>query len=312
MQKKWMSRIAARFDSLVGVAARMGSPLQTGVTEIDLSTHHRPVLLVAEVTADGRVVMAGTVARFDAKAQEMTYKHLFQYDISLPFSASPDGSTAALFIGRRQQVNCALQLLRALATQEPVFTSWPQVHCDANGRLFESFERLYGVDVQNPTAVTDCVIALPNPARRVLAEAGLEYTDLPDLPTTDIAAIKSLCKKKLGAVAEIMPDDFWAACVDTDTATVQVTVDVESAYAHGFRDAAVEAVKNSRVLTAWQRHSASWADAERAVQNPTQPLTLTRLSRPEVFIAADVEQSEGYNNVPLPDVRWRPQAVVVE
>lgn len=304
-QRLLVSELVKNFDRYLGRAVRIAKPIDHAF-QLPLNIRRRPVLTVLAPTADGRLLMAGAVAQWEPKTEEMRYRRIFQYDLGLPFARSASHSPpTALLLGKRPTVNLALQLLRALVEQEPEDVVWPTVQCDASGRLYEDFTPLYGLEVENPASKTDVQLVLPNPAARCLSACGIDAHEIYDLASVDFKELVALLKGELGAAAEVVPYDVLVSGIEDPDTPLQFSMPAAEAFAV-FPTQTTQAVLEI-ASTRWG-DAVCWADAEKAARNPETPLRVSRMSPPQVFWLSDMTFEQGYSGDILPDAGWRPQA----
>lgn len=311
-QRNLLAEVAERWDELVGRSVRLfvmphGSPIDGNVP---LSyPGKRPLLLMFECRPDGRILMAGSFARWNSASKELVYTRIFQYDIALPFAVSHEGAPAeGLLLRKRELVTAALAALRAFVREQPsAFVTMPEVHCDTHGRLYEDFSKVMGVEVPNPTVNCWVDVSMPNPAQKIFAARGVDAEDVAIAIMADGAAANEFVaefKAKIGPVADVIPEEYIADALVMATPQFRFRLPVPEAFEH-FPEDCVEAVRES--LLPWQKIKAAYSDIRAAVENPTAPLKISGLSRPAVFDADKLELSEGYAGDPMPTVSFMPK-----
>lgn len=320
-QSMLLEQIADRFPVLVGRAARLVVVGKNFPVSQKLYLHKRgprPLVVIAEIRPDGRILMSGSYARYNPQAHEMRYQRLFQYDIGMPFAESSVGVPAeALVLRKRELVTAALALLRSFVRDEPVAQiPMPEVGCDAEGYLYEDFSSCMGVEVKNPTAICDVEVSLPNPAHKVFDARGVDAEDAAVAIMADgMAATEFVTdfRARLGTCSKHIPDEAIINALVNGTQMFRFEMSVLEALEH-FPDECVEAV--AQRLLPWQRLRVTYEDLMRACQNPTEPLVISGLSKPVVFQAEEFSPSPDYAGDPLPVVNYMPQsasaAVIVD
>jgi hypothetical protein len=320
-QHQLLEQIADRWDVLVGRAARLIVVGQDFPVSQKMYLHEqrpRPLVVIAEIRIDGRILMTGSYARYNAVEHEMRYNRLFQYDIGMPFAESSKGVPAeALVLRKRELVTAALTLLRSFVRDEPTkFIPMPEVGCDSSGYLFEDFSACMGVEIKNP--VINCVadISLPNPAHKVFEAHGIDAEDASIAIMADGVAAENIlaeCKARLGPCAQVVPDSALQEALISGTPMFRFQLPVLDALEH-FPEDCVEAV--ARQLLPWQRSRVTHADLMRACQNPTESLVISGLSKPVVFQGEEFAVSPDYTGDPMPAINYMPasaaSAVIVD
>lgn len=320
-QSMLLDRIAEKFDVLVGRAARLVVVGNNFPVTQKLYLHvwsPRPLVVIAEIRPDGRILMSGSYARYNPAAHEMRYNRLFQYDIAMPFAETSKGVPAeALVLRKRELVTAALTLLRAFVRDEPTkFVPMPEVGCDAGGYLYEDFSACMGVEIKNPAVNCMADISLPNPAHKIFEAQGIDAEDAATAIMADgVAAIELVAefKSRLGACAHNVPDSAITEALISGTPMFRFQLPVLDALEQ-FPEECAEAV--ARHLLPWQRARVTHEDLMRACQNPTDPLVISGLSKPVVFQAEDFEPAPDYAGDPMPQVNYMPpsasSAVIVD
>jgi len=316
-----LNRIADKFDVLVGRAARLIVVGKDFPVNKKLYLHlwtPRPLVVIAEIRPDGRVLMSGSYARYNPHNHEMRYNRLFQYDIGMPFAESSRGVPAeALVLRKRELVTAALTLLRAFLRDEPTkYIPMPEIACDVDGYLYEDFSACMGVEIKNPVAACVADISLPNPAHKIYEAQGIDIDDAMQAVLADgVAAIELVAemRSRLGNLAHIVPDGAIVDALFNGTSAMRFQLPVLDALEH-FPEECIEAV--AQQLLPWQRVRVTHEDLMRACQNPTDPLVISGLSKPVVFQAEDFEPMPDYAGDPMPQVNYMPPssstAVIVD
>jgi hypothetical protein len=107
----------------------------------------RPVCLTLEVT-DGALRFSGAISRFRPKIESLVFKPVFSYDAAAPFSYQNHGRAVyAKNLALTRRVNDLLAALLAAGRERKRESGaggyaaliWPEVVCDARGRLFEDY-----------------------------------------------------------------------------------------------------------------------------------------------------------------------------
>lgn len=320
-QGQLLAQIADNWSVMVGRAARLivvGQDFPVSRKMYLHVTAPRPLVVIAEIRIDGRILMSGSYARYNPAAHEMRYNRLFQYDIGMPFAESSKGVPAeALVLRKRELVTAALTLLRSFVRDEPTkFIPMPEVGCDAGGYLYEDFSACMGVEIKNPAVNCMADISLPNPAHKVLDAQGIDAEDAAIAIMADgVAATDILaeCRARLGSCAAVVPDAALHEALISGTPMFRFQLPVLEAVEH-FPEECVEAV--ARTLLPWQRTRVTHEDLMRACQNPTEPLTISGLSKPVVFEAESFETAPDYAGDPMPSINYMPasaaRAVIVD
>jgi hypothetical protein len=273
-----------------------------------LSAASRPVFVTLEVTPELEFRFSGAIAR--RRRDKMVWAPIFSYDALAPMAASGIGRgvpAANIVLARR-----CVELLTELAgygrrvsfnmaeALEPA--CFPSVVREPNGFITgEDYSAVLGLRVDNPAfslAGNDIQVNLPNPAEKILTRMGVEFPL--GMPSHDL-------EEAVASLRADIPEGISLSWSDAVEALLfrRPYISVAVPYAAALQMVPDQVVASLRKqLPAGIKMEATYSDIHAAALDPAAELSLSRLSRIQLFDSeslADMPDDYAGNVLPAPE-----------